>query len=189
MTTFKPETAFCKSSKKILRQSIYVILAYLFISNVRFIFVNEEHYLLHLLSDFFYALFLLITWIIQDYFTTDCVEYNEISFHVKGDNKDSRTSPYKFDEIIKVNYIPYVGILTIKMQGENRYIDLVPSNYRFEEFESFLKYIESYQPISRGFYIPDDGLKTRGGKIFAYTILIFFSSIILLAFYAKLFYD
>jgi len=75
------------------------------------------------------------------------------------------------------------------MKAENTYVDLVPSNYRFEAFEPFLEHLESYQPTSRGFYIPDDGIKTRAGKVVAFMVLIFFSGLILLGIYAQMFHS
>lgn len=182
------ENTFCKNSNKIFKQFIYVMLAYLIISNVRFLFIEEQNYLFHLLSDLFYSIVALVIWIFEDYFKTDCIHYDAHYFNIDNDQEKNKNVSYRFDEIVKINYMPYVRVLTIKMQKQNTYVDISPYNYNFKEFEAFLEHLESYQPISRGFYIPHDGLESRASKVVAYSVLIIFSSLIILGIISQIFY-
>lgn len=166
---------------------LYIFFAYILISNIRYLFIDDSDYLLHLFKDFFYAFGMLIIWVIEDMFRTDCIIYDKTQFTInRGSLRPSQdTNNYNYNDIVKINYMPYLRLLTIKMKEENTYIDIATDNYSFAEFEPFLQILESYQPISRGFYIPDDGITTRTGKIIATVVVIFFSMLIMLGVYAN----
>jgi hypothetical protein len=186
MPQLHSKTEFCKSRRKLVKQMVYVFLAVIIISNIKFLFTEDElSYLTHLFIDLFRGLFFLLVWIIFDMFETDCIHYDEVQFHIDKSGIRSRQESFRFDDIVKINYKPYLRLLTIKMKQENSYVDLSPDNYAFKDFEQFLRVLESHKPISKGFYIPTDGIKSPTGFIIAGLITAIFLSLIVLGIYVQ----
>jgi len=176
MENFTSTHTFCKSIKKILKEAIYIMVAYFFITNIRYLFIDATEYFEHVFTDFFYALFSFLITLILEFFITDCVDYDENYFWIRRSTQAEENSKYSFDDIVKINYMPYIRILTIKFKGENSFIDISPYNYKFQEFEPFLEKLERYQPITRKFEFLNNGLKKGEGKI----VLFFLVSVILI---------
>ncbi len=154
-------TTFCKNKKKIFKELVIVFLVILALSSIEHLFSDEgRSYLEHISENFFDMLFLFIIIFIFDFFNKDCIYYNESQFQIEKGINESILQIYNYKDITKINYMPYLRLYTITMKQENTYIDFHPDHYDSNEFKKLLYILESYQPISKGFYMPSGGLNT-----------------------------
>ena len=120
MSELKPKKSFCKNSKKIFKQFVYILLAITFISNLRYLFVDETTYLSHLFGDLAYSLYALIFFIVESFFETDCIHYDDEKFLVDRGGLRAFKETFKYADIEKINYMPYLRLLTIKVKNDER---------------------------------------------------------------------
>lgn len=172
---------FCTSKEKIVKQFILFFLVAMTISLVHYVFTQSVG---SLIEDIFDMLIIFVIWVIYDSKSRDCISYDTEMFTILK-NEDTETN-HRFEDIVKINYMPYVKLLTITMKQEDTYLDISPIAYNFQELERFLDVLSTHQPITRGFYIPS-GIKTRHSLIFGVITLVVFSSLILFVMFASIF--
>lgn len=137
-----------------------------------------------LIEDISDLLIIFLIWVFFDSKTRECISYDAETFTLSKNEEESR---HRFEDIVKVNYMPYVKLLTITMKQEETHLDISPITYNFHELERFLDALSRHRPITRGFYVPS-GIKTRTGLIFGIITLVVFSSLILFVILADIFW-
>lgn len=173
MSDDSSEITFCKSSKKFIRLSLIVLLAIIVISNISYLFsTSDVSYITYVAKDIFDGLGLLVFLILYDLFEADCIKYDSNKFTInKSGMFRSRNETYNYSDIEKINYMPYIKLLTIKMKQEHTYADISTNIYSFSEFEKFLEILESHKEITKGFYIPMEGIDSKA-KFFGLVLML-----------------
>lgn len=156
-------TSFCKSTNKLIKEWIVVLLILISLFSVEYIFGTEGityfQFLYQELFDFD-LLSLLILLLLFYYFEKDCIQYDQNLFKIRRGLQKAEYQTYKIEDIVKINYMPYLHLYTLTMKQEDTYIDFNAGFYPTEEFQKFLVVLQTEQPINRGFYMPSGVLST-----------------------------
>jgi hypothetical protein len=180
--------SFCKSSKKMINQWVIMLLMLIGFFSIEYFFTDDSIAYI----DFLYQglfdpnlLFLLAILLVFEYFEKDCVQYGKNFFQIERGIFDSEVQSFQFNDIKKINYMPYLRLYTITMKQENTYIDFNQGFYPNQKFQEFIMALETHQPISRGFYMPSGGIRTPLFYAFALVVAGFVLLLIAIGYIIK----